>query len=229
MRSARAADGRFAWATSDPVRALKPLVFLLCLAPALLLVHDVLYDPEALGANPAETIEHVTGDRSMQFLLGTLAITPLRRITGWGKLIRFRRMLGLFAFFYGVLHLAAYIAFDHYFDVPAILADIVKRPFVTVGFAALVLMTPLAVTSTAGWIRRLGAQNWSRLHKAVYAIAVLGVLHYWWLVKRDLTWPMIYGAILAVLLGWRVWNETLGRQRRRPARVRARAEPGPAE
>ena len=126
-------------------------------------------NPELLGANPAETIEHVTGDRALQFLLYTLAITPLRRITGWNWLIKFRRMLGLFAFFYGVVHLAAYIAFDQYFDVRAILEDIVKRPFVTVGFASLVLMLPLAVTSTAGWIKRMGAAGWNRLHKAIYA------------------------------------------------------------
>src|SRR6476620_2790364 len=145
----------------NAVRIAKPFVFLLCLMPALLLVHGVVFEPDMLGANPAETIEHVTGAGTIQFLLYKLAITPLRRITRRNWLLKFRLMLGLFSFFYGVVHLASYIAFDHYFDVRAILADIVKRPFVTVGFASLVLMLPLAVTSTAGWIKRMGPQAWN--------------------------------------------------------------------
>jgi len=200
----------------DPVRLAKPAVLVAGCLPAALLAHAVWQDPASLGANPAETILHETGDWCLQFLLLTLAVTPLRRISGWNWPIRFRRMLGLFAFAYGVLHLAAYTAFDQYFDVAAIVKDIYKRPFITVGFAALLLMLPLAVTSTKGWIRRLGGEGWNRLHKATYAVAVLGVVHYWWLVKRDITWPAIYAAILAVLLGYRLL-------RRRRTRSVARA------
>lgn len=202
---------------ADPVRLAKPVVVVAGCLPLAALVHAVLFDPLSLGANPAERILHETGDWCLQFLLLTLAVTPLRRVSGWNWPIRFRRMLGLFAFAYGVLHLAAYVSFDQYFEVAAILKDIVKRPFITVGFAALVLMTPLAVTSTKGWIRRMGAERWNRLHKAVYAVAVLGVVHYWWLVKRDITWPLVYAVILAGLLGTR-WL-----YRRRPRARRAGA------
>ncbi|MHB2167318.1 protein-methionine-sulfoxide reductase heme-binding subunit MsrQ [Alsobacter sp. R-9] len=201
----------------DPVRVAKPFVFAAACWPMARLAWAIAYDPVSLGANPAERILHETGDWCLQFLLITLAVTPLRRITGWNGAIKFRRMLGLFAFAYGVLHLAAYVAFDQYFDAAAILKDIVKRPFITVGFAALVLMTPLAVTSTRGWVLRLGGDRWSRLHKAVYAVTILGVVHYWWLVKRDITWPVIYALVLAVLLGWRLAR----RARPRPARQRA--------
>jgi sulfoxide reductase heme-binding subunit YedZ len=173
----------------------------------------VFQAPETLGANPAETILHVTGDWTLQFLLLTLALTPLRRLTGWNWVIRFRRLLGLFAFFYGVLHLSAYVGFDRFFQPGEIVADLWKRPFITVGFAALLLMTPLAITSTKGWIRRLGGPRWNRLHQLVYAVALLGVLHYWWLVKRDLTWPLIYAGILAVLLGIRLYWKLRPRRR----------------
>ncbi|WP_196240237.1 sulfite oxidase heme-binding subunit YedZ [Alsobacter soli] len=183
----------------------KPLVLAAGLAPLARLVYGVFWNPDLLGANPAETIEHVTGDWCLQFLLITLAVTPLRRLSGWNWPIKFRRMLGLFAFFYGVVHLLAYVGFDMLFDPAAIGKDIWKRPFVTVGFSALLLMTPLAVTSTKGWVRRLGGPAWARLHRLVYAIAALGVLHYWWLVKRDITWPVAYAAMLAALLGWRLW------------------------
>lgn len=184
----------------------KAAVWIAALYPAAGLIWTVLYAPEDLGANPAETISHVTGDWTLQFLLLTLAVTPLRRLTGWNWPIKFRRLLGLFAFFYAVLHLAAYIGFDRYFRFDEIGADIVKRPFITVGMAAFVLLLPLAVTSTRGWIRRLGAVRWNRLHKAIYVIAVLGVVHYWWLVKKDVTWPLLYGAVLLALLGFRaVW------------------------
>jgi methionine sulfoxide reductase heme-binding subunit len=199
----------------DPVRLAKPVVFAAALWPFARLAFAVLYDPLSLGANPAETILHVTGDWCLQFLLITLAVTPVRRFTGWNAAIRFRRMLGLFAFFYGTVHLTAYVAFDQYFDLEAIVKDIVKRPFITVGFSALVLMLPLAVTSTKGWIRRLGAERWNRLHKLVYAVALLGVLHYWWLVKRDITWPLVYAAVLAVLLGWRLWRRSQPSARQR--------------
>jgi sulfoxide reductase heme-binding subunit YedZ len=208
-RPARATDWR------DPVRLAKPLVFAACLWPFARLAYAVVNDPISLGANPAETIEHVTGDWCLQFLLITLAVTPVRRLMGWNWVIRFRRMLGLFAFFYGVMHLACYVAFDQYFDWLAILKDIVKRPFITVGFAGLLLMLPLAVTSTKGWIRRMGAESWNRLHNLIYPVAVLGVVHYWWLVKRDITWPVIYAAILAVLLAWRLWRRSQPSARQR--------------
>lgn len=184
--------------------ALKTLIWIAALYPLAALVWRIAFDPFSLGANPAETILHVTGDWTLRFLLLSLAITPLRRLTMIGGLIRLRRLLGLFAFFYGVLHLSAYIGFDRYFVLGEIGADIVKRPFITVGFAALVLMTPLAITSTRGWVMRLGGPRWQNLHRLVYAVAVFGVVHYWWLVKRDITEPLIYAAILAALLGYRL-------------------------
>jgi methionine sulfoxide reductase heme-binding subunit len=204
--------------SADLVRYAKPVVILAGLVPVARLAWAVWTGSDLLGANPAETILHQTGDWAVYFLLATLAVTPLRRLTGWNWLIKFRRMLGLFAFFYAVVHFASYIAFDQYFDAAAILRDVWKRPFITVGFAALLLMTPLAITSTKGWIRRLGAPAWNRLHQLVYAVGVLAVVHYWWLVKKDITWPAAYAAILAVLLGWRVWKRL---QPREPRRARA--------
>jgi sulfoxide reductase heme-binding subunit YedZ len=203
----------------DPIGLSKPFVLAAGLIPLARIAYAILVDPDRLGANPAEFIEHATGDWALQFLLLTLAVSPLRRLTGWNALIRYRRMLGLFAFAYGVIHLGCYVTFDRVFDIGEIGKDILKRPYITVGFAALVLMTPLAVTSTKGWIRRLGGPAWNRLHQAIYPIAILGVLHYWWLVKRDVTWPALYAAVLAGLLGYRVWL----RLRPRPAR---RATPG---
>lgn len=193
---------------------LKTLIWCAALYPLGALMWRVLFDPFSLGANPAETILHITGDWTLRFLLISLAITPLRRITMIGGLIRFRRLLGLFAFFYGVLHLAAYIGFDRFFVLSEIGADIIKRPFITVGFAALLLMTPLAITSTRQWVMRLGGARWQKLHRLVYAVAVLGVLHYWWLVKRDITEPLIYALILAALLAYRV----IAKARKRSAR-----------
>jgi sulfoxide reductase heme-binding subunit YedZ len=151
-----------------------------------------------------ETLSHRTGDWSLRFLLLTLAVTPLRRLTGWNGLQRFRRMLGLFAFFHVCLHFGVYLIFDQFFDLSAIIADVAKRPYITVGFAAFVLLIPLAVTSTNRMIKRLG-RNWQRLHRLVYLIAILGVLHYLWLVKADLREPLMYAGILAVLLGYRLW------------------------
>ena len=161
-------------------------------------------DGNALGANPVAEIEHRLGQWALRFLLLTLAITPLRRLTGWNVLVRFRRMLGLYAFAYASLHFAAYLGLDLGGYWAQVFADIAKRPYITVGFLAWLLLVPLAVTSTAGWIRRLG-RNWARLHKAVYAVAVLAVLHYWWLVKSDIREPALYAGILAVLLGARLW------------------------
>lgn len=189
---------------TDGVGALKALIFVLALVPLARLAAGALYFPDWLGANPAEFITRATGDWTLRFLLATLAVTPLRKLTGWNWLLRLRRMLGLYAFFYGVVHLSSYVSFDHVFDIPEIARDIVKRPFITVGFTALVLMIPLAVTSTNAMVRRLGAKRWLALHRLVYVIAPLGVLHFWWMVKADITEPAIYAVILAALLGYRV-------------------------
>ena len=186
------------------ISVLKAMLFVVALVPFARLAVSALWFPDALGANPAEFITRSLGDWCLRFLLITLAVTPLRRMSGWSWLLRLRRMLGLFAFFYAVAHFSSYIAFDHVFDAVAILKDIVKRPFITVGFTALLLLIPLAVTSTNAMVRRLGAQNWRTLHRLVYPIAVLGVLHYWWMVKRDITEPAIYAGILALLLGYRL-------------------------
>ncbi len=181
---------------------LKPPAFLLCLAPALWLIWRGLH--QDLGANPVETITHATGDWTIRFLLITLSVTPLRFVTGRAELIRFRRMLGLFAFFYGTLHLFTYLWLDQFFNVASIGKDILKRPFITAGMTAFACMAPLAATSTAGWIRRLGGKNWQRLHRLIYVSASAGVVHYYWLVKSDVRLPVMYGGILAVLLLWRV-------------------------
>ena len=186
------------------VSALKAIVFMGALVPVARLAWALALDPEALGANPAEFITRSTGDWTLRFLLLTLAVTPLRKLFGWHWLASFRRMLGLYAFFYGVVHLSSYVSFDHVFDLAEILKDIVKRPFITVGFTALVLMLPLAITSTDRMVRTLGAKRWLALHRLVYVIAPLGVLHFWWMVKADVTEPALYAAILAILLGYRV-------------------------
>jgi sulfoxide reductase heme-binding subunit YedZ len=184
--------------------AAKPLLFAACLLPLARLVALGWFD--RLGANPVEFVTRSTGTWTLAMLCATLAVTPLRRLTGWGRLARLRRMLGLFAFFYGCLHLATYVWFDQWFDVVQILVDVAKRPFVTVGMAAFVLMLPLAATSTHSMMRRLG-RRWAELHRAVYAVAVLGVLHFWWhkAGKNDLAEPMAYAAVVAALLGARLW------------------------
>jgi sulfoxide reductase heme-binding subunit YedZ len=214
--------------TPQAVRVLKAIVFVVALVPLAQLAAGVFLFPERLGANPAEFITRSTGDWTLRFLLITLAVTPLRKLFGWHALASFRRMLGLYAFFYGLVHLSSYVAFDHVFDVMEILKDIVKRPFITVGFTALVLLLPLAVTSTNRMVQRLGAKRWLALHRLVYVIAPLGVLHFWWMVKRDVTEPAIYAAILAVLLGYRVWTRVEDQRRRaKPARGAAVAAPRP--
>jgi sulfoxide reductase heme-binding subunit YedZ len=157
-----------------------------------------------LGANPISELTKDTGTWTLRFVVLTLAITPVRKLTGWNLLVRYRRMLGLFAFFYGTLHLVTYVWFDQFFDVASITKDVLKRPFITVGFAAFLLMVPLALTSTTGWIRRLGGKRWQALHRLVYATAALGVVHYWWLVKADISRPLTYGVILATLLAARL-------------------------
>ena len=187
----------------------KPAVFLLCLLPMALLAAGALRND--LGANPIEAITHATGDWTMRFLLITLTVTPARRLLQLPDLIRFRRMFGLWAFFYGVLHLMTWMWLDKFFDPAEMLADVMKRRFITVGMLGFALMVPLAVTSTRGWIRRLG-KKWQLLHRLIYFSAAAGVIHYWWLVKSDIRLPLMYGVILAVLLGLRFIKN-------RPARV----------
>jgi methionine sulfoxide reductase heme-binding subunit len=171
------------------------------ISPAGWLVWRGFHD--ALGANPIETVTHATGDWTLRFLLFTLAVTPARELVGLPALIRFRRMLGLFAFFYGCLHFTTYVWLDKFFDLHEMVKDVAKRPFITAGFTAFVLLVPLAVTSTAGWIRRLGGKRWRALHRLIYASVAAGVVHYLWLVKSDIRKPLMYGAIAAVLLGYR--------------------------
>lgn len=183
------------------IRYLKVAVFLFCLVPLALLSWNA-YRGE-LGANPIEKITHSTGDWTLIFLLLTLAVTPLRKLTSQPWLIRFRRMLGLFAFFYGSLHLMTYVWLDKFFDVHEMLTDIAKRKFITAGMTAFFLMIPLAITSTTGWIRRLGGRNWNLLHRLIYFSAIAGVVHYIWLVKADVRKPLQYAFVLALLLGYR--------------------------
>ena len=180
-------------------RALKPVTFIACLIPLGQLLYNAWTDN--LGANPIEFITHFTGDWTLIFLLASLSVTPLRQISGWNELIKYRRMLGLFAFFYVVLHFATYMVLDHFFDFPAIVKDVMKRPYVTAGFTGFVLMIPLAITSTAGMIRRLG-KRWQQLHRFVYVVGIAGVIHFYWLVKADIRRPVQYGAVLALLLGY---------------------------
>jgi len=184
------------------IRYLKVAVFLACLVPLGLLGWDAYM--QTLGANPIEKITHTTGDWTLRFLLITLSITPARKLLGMPALIKFRRMLGLYAFFYGSLHFLTYIWLDKFFNLHEMLADVAKRKFITVGFTAFVLLIPLAVTSTAGWIRRLGGKRWQLLHRLIYITAICGVIHYLWLVKADIRKPLEYAAILTVLLSYRV-------------------------
>ena len=182
-------------------RWFKPVVFLACLGP---LGHLAWRAYTAnLGANPIERITHSTGDWTLTFLLITLAITPVRKLTGQLWLIRYRRMFGLFAFFYVVLHFLTYIWLDKFFDLHAMLADVAKRRFITVGFTGFVLLIPLALTSTTGSIRRLGGKRWQAVHRLIYFSAIAGVIHYFWLVKADKHKPLEYVSVLAVLLGYR--------------------------
>jgi sulfoxide reductase heme-binding subunit YedZ len=184
------------------VTLFKVVLFFVCLAPLARLLWRAWSGD--LGPNPIETVTHTTGLWTLIWLLATLSVTPLRRLTRQYGLIRVRRMLGLFAFFYGCLHLLTYLVLDLYFDWGAIAADILKRPFITAGVVAFLCMLPLAVTSTAGWVRRLGGRRWQLLHRLVYVSAIAAVVHFWWLVKADVREPMIYAAILAALLLYRI-------------------------
>jgi len=184
------------------LRASKIVLFALALVPAGLLIDGMLRTGN-LGVNPAETIQLETGRWALKFLLLSLAITPLRRISGWNILIQYRRMLGLFAFFYAALHFLSYWSFDLNFAFAAMIGDVLKRPFIALGFAAFLLLVPLAVTSTKGWIRRLG-KKWALLHRLVYAAAILAVIHFIWKVKIFTGDPVVYAVILAILLGFRL-------------------------
>lgn len=198
------------------IKIIKSVLFIACLIPLALLIWNALNDN--LGANPIEVITHNTGDWTLRFLMITLAVTPLRYIFKQPWLIRLRRMFGLYAFFYVCLHLITYLLFDHFFVWEEILLDIYDRPFITVGMTAFVLLLPLAITSTNKAIKRLGP-TWKRLHRLVYVIAGLGVLHFIWLVKKDLQEPLIYLYILTALLGYRVYRWSKQRYFQRPAQV----------
>ncbi|WP_460457569.1 protein-methionine-sulfoxide reductase heme-binding subunit MsrQ [Arenimonas alkanexedens] len=198
-----------------PWVGIKALAHALALLPLALLVRGVLTD--SLGADPVAALTHATGDWALRLLLLGLALTPLRRLTGQAWPIRFRRLVGLYAFFYACLHLTVFLVLDLGGFWTQIFEDIIKRPYITVGFAAWLLLLPLALTSTKGWMRRLG-RRWAQLHKLVYAVGVLAVLHFLWLVKSDLREPLIYAGILFILLGARVW----WRLRRRVAQAPAR-------
>jgi methionine sulfoxide reductase heme-binding subunit len=189
----------------------KAVLFVLCLVPLASIIW-----PFVRGStipNPLEFIQHGTGDWTLRFLVLTLTITPLRQLLQLPDLIRFRRMLGLFAFFYACLHFTTYLLFDKVFDFHEIWKDVYKRPFITVGFLAFTLLIPLAITSTAGWIRRLGGRRWRILHRAIYISAVCGVIHYYWQVKSAVIRPLFYAALVGVLLAWRVGEWLLRRRR----------------
>ena len=192
---------------------LKIVLFAFCLLPLLQLGWNAWN--ENLGANPIEFITRALGTWTLNFLLITLSVTPLRKITGWHWLLRLRRMLGLYVFFYAFLHLTTYLWLDKFFDWQAIAKDILKRPFITIGMSAFALLLPLALTSNNTMLRRLGGKLWQRLHRAVYVIAILGVVHYWWLVKLNVTLPAVYAVLLALLLGIRAhWRDQQRKIRR---------------
>jgi len=195
----------------------KVLVFLLCLAPIFWLAWRAWH--QNLTANPIEFITRYTGDWTLRFIVFTLAVTPLRKLLALPDLIRFRRMIGLYAFFYGILHFTTYIWLDKFFDLADMWKDIAKRPFITAGFAAFVTMLPLAITSTAGWIRRMGGKRWQQLHRLVYFSGIAGVTHYLWLVKSDIRLPVMYGVFVGVLLLYRV---IVSLSKRKPAPARSR-------
>lgn len=187
------------------LRAIKLTVFIAALLPLARLVWSGFTD--SLGANPIEFITRSTGDWTLYFLCLTLAVTPLRRLLQLSWLVKLRRMLGLFCFFYAVLHFTTFLWFDHFFDLEEMWRDVVKRPFIAVGFTAFILLIPLAITSTNGMVRRLGGKNWQRLHRLIYMIAALGILHFWWMKagKNDFAEPILFGSIIAILLGLRLY------------------------
>ena len=193
----------------------KAALFLLCLGPLAAIIWPFVRGYTI--PNPLEFIQHTTGDWTLRFLVITLTITPLRQLLRLPELIRFRRMLGLFAFFYACLHFTTYLWFDKLFDAHEIWKDVYKRPFITVGFLAFTLLIPLAITSTAGWIRRLGGRRWRILHRAIYISAVCGVIHYYWQVKSAVIRPLFYMTLVGLLLAWRMGEWLLRRRRTAPA------------
>ncbi|CAN5417041.1 protein-methionine-sulfoxide reductase heme-binding subunit MsrQ [soil metagenome] len=188
----------------DDVKFNKIIIFINALVPLALLTFDGLRGN--LGANPVEFFLRTTGVLTLIFLMITLSITPLRKRYGWNNLTKFRRMLGLYAFFYACTHFVTYSIFDKSLNIPAIISDVWQRPFIAFGMAAFFLLIPLAITSTNGMIKRLGGKNWARLHKLTYPIAILGVIHFWMIVKSDLKYPILFAFILAILLGYRIYN-----------------------
>lgn len=192
----------------------KVIVFLVCLVPLGGLIWRGFTN--GLGANPVEFIQLITGRWTLRFLVFTLSITPFRKVLNLPDLIRFRRMLGLFAFSYLCIHFLTYLVLDQSLDIHAIAKDVAKRPFITIGFLGFLLLLPLAVTSTAGWIRRLGGRRWQILHRGIYFAAVCGVIHYYWKVKSDVRLPVFYGALVAILLLWRL-GDWFSRRRQRAA------------
>jgi sulfoxide reductase heme-binding subunit YedZ len=195
----------------DPASVAKPVVFALALLPFAVLATQLYLvytgqNDDLLGAEPVERLEHETGQLALRFVAFTLAVTPLRKLTGWNWLVKYRRMLGLFAFFYASAHLAVYAGLDLELDVGEVTAEIVKRPYITLGMLSWLMLLALAVTSTKGWIRRLGGRRWNRLHQLSYAVAVGGTVHFWWSVKKDVTEPLLYALVFAALLGYRVWE-----------------------
>jgi sulfoxide reductase heme-binding subunit YedZ len=208
--------------TSNQLKALKAVIFLLALLPFLRMAW---LTAAGVPVDPVEFLTHGSGDWALYLLCATLALTPLRRLTGWNWVIRVRRMVGLFTFFYAFMHFMTFLWFDHFFDVAAMWKDVLKRPFITVGFAAFVLLIPLAVTSTNAMIRRLG-RNWALLHKVIYVIAPLAILHYWWMKagKHNFEQPIVWGSVVGVLLLLRVWwslSRTRAEKRITPASVRS--------
>ena len=201
----------------------KAAAFVLALVPLGVIVAAA--SAGDLGANPVETLIHHFGEWGLRLMLVTLAVTPIRRLTGWNPLVRLRRMLGLYAFFYAVLHLATYVILDRSLSLEEILDDLTERPYIMVGFAAFVLLVPLAATSTNAMVRRLGGRRWRRLHRLAYVAAVGGVVHYWWLVKADVREPLVYAAVLALLLVLRL-PPVVPFLRSLPTRLRSRPAPG---
>jgi sulfoxide reductase heme-binding subunit YedZ len=198
-------------------KVVKPLIFLICLIPLISLIWNAFQGH--LGANPIEKVTHITGEWALRFLLLTLSVTPARKLLGWHFLLRLRRMVGLYAFFYACLHFLTYMVLDQFFDFDEIIKDILKRPYITVGFAAFVLLIPLAVTSTNTMMKRLG-RRWKSLHQLIYVIGVLAILHFLWLVKADNLEPLVYACILLVLFMARVWIQRREKPKQRPSEKR---------
>jgi methionine sulfoxide reductase heme-binding subunit len=204
-------------------RVIKPALYFAAVLPLAWLLF-ALFSGLVMG-DQVKFMQHVTGDTVLTCLMLTLAITPLRRLTGWNEIIRVRRQIGLTAFWYACLHLTTYVVFDQSLSISEILMDIKKHPWVLLGFTAFLCLIPLAITSTNGWVRRLGGKRWQQLHRLVYVAAAAGVLHYFWLVKKDVRAPLVYGLVLIVLLGSRVWLALERRTERKPVRADAQAKP----